>query len=104
MSSLLAAPTATILMPGDPGWDDARRAWNLAVDQHPAAIALPESAHDVAAAIGFARERGLRVAAQGTGHNARPQRSSKMPGRPVPATARRGRQCGHRLPPDPDLT
>jgi FAD/FMN-containing dehydrogenase len=72
MSADLAAPTTTILMPGDPGWDDARRAWNLAVDQHPAAIALPESAHDVAAAIGFARERGLRVAAQGTGHNARP--------------------------------
>ena len=70
--SVLASPTTTILMPGDPGWDDARRAWNLAVDQHPAAIALPESAHDVAAAIGFARERGLRVAAQGTGHNARP--------------------------------
>ena len=72
MSADLAAPTTTILMPGDPGWDDARRAWNLAVDQHPAAIALPQSAHDVAVAIGFARERGLRVAAQGTGHNARP--------------------------------
>jgi FAD/FMN-containing dehydrogenase len=71
--SVLASPaTTTILMPGDPGWDDARRAWNLAVDQHPAAIALPESAHDVVVAIGFARERGLRVAAQGTGHNARP--------------------------------
>jgi FAD/FMN-containing dehydrogenase len=71
--SVLASPaTTTILMPGDPGWDDARRAWNLAVDQHPAAIALPESAHDVVVAIGFARERGLRVAVQGTGHNARP--------------------------------
>ena len=72
MSTVLAAPPTTILMPGDPGWDDARRAWNLAVDQHPAAVALPESAHDVAAAVRFAREHGLRVAAQGTGHNARP--------------------------------
>ncbi len=73
MSAALAAPvTTTILMPGDPGWDDARRAWNLAVDQLPAAIALPESAHDVAVAIRFARDHGLRVAAQGTGHNARP--------------------------------
>jgi FAD/FMN-containing dehydrogenase len=74
MSAVLAAPaaTTTILMPGDPGWDDARRGWNLAVDQHPAAIALPESAHDVATAVRFAREHGLRVAAQGTGHNARP--------------------------------
>jgi FAD/FMN-containing dehydrogenase len=73
MSAVLAASaTLAIVMPGDPGWDDARRAWNLAVDQHPAAIALPESARDVAAAIGYARARGLRVAAQGTGHNARP--------------------------------
>ena len=70
MSAVLAPHTTTILMPGDPGWDDARRAWNLSVDQHPAAIALPASAQDVVAAVDYARERGLRVAAQGTGHNA----------------------------------
>jgi len=66
------APPATILLPGDPGWDDARQAWNLAVDQHPAAVARPASAADVADVIRFAREHGLRVAAQGTGHNAAP--------------------------------
>jgi FAD/FMN-containing dehydrogenase len=42
------------------------------VDQHPDAVALPESAPDVVAAVKFARQQGLRVAAQGTGHNARP--------------------------------
>ena len=31
------------LAPGDPGWDEARHAWNLAVDQRPAAVAIPES-------------------------------------------------------------
>jgi FAD/FMN-containing dehydrogenase len=67
-----AHPPATILTSADPGWDDARRAWNLAVDQRPAAVAVPQSAHEVAAAVRFARERGLRVAAQGTGHNAGP--------------------------------
>ena len=67
--------TLTILSPGDPGWEDARQAWNLAVDQHPAAIALPSSAGDAAAAVRFARERGLRVAAQGTGHGATPMGS-----------------------------
>ena len=56
--------------PSDPAWDVARGAWNLAVDQHPAAVALPESAADVAAAVNFAREAGLRVSVQGTGHNA----------------------------------
>jgi hypothetical protein len=62
----------TILTAADPGWDEARRAWNLAVDQQPAAIARPASAHDVVAAVGYARRHGLCVAAQGTGHNARP--------------------------------
>src|SRR6516162_4565739 len=64
--------TVTILTAADPGWDEARRAWNLAVDQRPAAIARPASAQDVVAAVGYARRHGLRVAAQGTGHNAGP--------------------------------
>ena len=54
----------------DPGWDEARSAWNLAVDQHPAVVAIPEDADDVARAVRFARDRGIRVAVQGTGHNA----------------------------------
>ena len=61
-----------IVLPHDPRWDEARLAWNLAADQQPAAVALPESARDVAAIVRWARERGLRVAPQGTGHNAIP--------------------------------
>ena len=61
-----------VVLPGDAGFDDARRAWNLAVDQQPAAVAFPESAADVTAAVRYAAQRGLRVAAQGTGHNAGP--------------------------------
>src|SRR3954452_7201230 len=61
-----------IVMPHDESWDEARLAWNLAVDQQPAAVALPESARDVVAVVRWARERGLRVAPQGTGHNAIP--------------------------------
>ena len=56
--------------PGDPSWDQARTAWNLAVDQRPAAVALPETVDDVVAAVDYARELGLRVAVQGTGHGA----------------------------------
>jgi FAD/FMN-containing dehydrogenase len=59
-----------IVTPEDEGWDEARLAWNLAVDQRPAAVALPETADDVAAVVRFAREHGLKVAPQGTGHNA----------------------------------
>jgi FAD/FMN-containing dehydrogenase len=54
----------------DAGWDEARAAWNLLADQHPVAVAKVASADDVRAAIGFARDNGLRVAAQGTGHGA----------------------------------
>jgi FAD/FMN-containing dehydrogenase len=62
--------TESLVMPHDPGWNEARAAWNLAVDQQPAAVALPESAEEVAAVVRWARSRGLRVAPQGTGHNA----------------------------------
>src|SRR5215469_4362311 len=61
-----------VVLPGDSRFDEARRAWNLTIDQRPAAVIFPESATAVAAAVGYAAERGLRVAAQGTGHNAGP--------------------------------
>jgi hypothetical protein len=61
-----------IVLPGDGRFDAARRAWNLAIDQRPAAVVFPESAADVAAAVRYAAGRGLRIAAQGTGHNAGP--------------------------------
>ena len=57
-------------LPGEPGWDEARAAWTLAVDQHPAAVVLPEHGDDIAAAIAAAAAAGLRVGVQGTGHNA----------------------------------
>ena len=59
-----------VATPADPDWDEARAAWNLALDQRPAAVALVESADDVAATIAFAAGAGLRVAGQGTGHGA----------------------------------
>jgi FAD/FMN-containing dehydrogenase len=61
-----------VTVPGDVDWDAARQAWNLAVDQHPAAVAEPETVADIVAIVNYARERGLRLAAQGTGHSAGP--------------------------------
>jgi FAD/FMN-containing dehydrogenase len=60
----------SLVLPHDPGWNDARRAWNLAVDQRPAAVAIPETPADAAAVVRWARSRGLRIAPQGTGHGA----------------------------------
>jgi hypothetical protein len=67
---LRARIDGAVVAPQDETWDEARAAWNLAVDQRPALVAIPESAADVVAIVDFARERGLRVAPQGTGHNA----------------------------------
>jgi FAD/FMN-containing dehydrogenase len=60
----------TIVAPTDAGFDQARQAWNLAIDQRPAAVAYPHTAADVAEIVHFASERGLKVAPQSTGHNA----------------------------------
>jgi len=65
-----ARPPASVLFPGDAAWDEARTAWNLAVDQRPAAVAIPASADEVAEVVRWASAEGLRVAAQGTGHGA----------------------------------
>jgi FAD/FMN-containing dehydrogenase len=58
--------------PSDPGWDAARGAFNALIDQRPQAIAFPTTAHEVAATVADARQRGLRVVPQATGHNAGP--------------------------------
>jgi FAD/FMN-containing dehydrogenase len=46
--------------------------WNVAIDQRPAAVAYPATADEVAEVVLAARAAGLRIAAQGTGHNAGP--------------------------------
>jgi FAD/FMN-containing dehydrogenase len=69
---LRAGITGTVVLPGEATWDAARQAWNLAVDQRPAMVAVPRSAADVQVLVDFARRHGLRVAMQATGHNAAP--------------------------------
>jgi FAD/FMN-containing dehydrogenase len=70
-----SALAGDVFVPGDDGYDEARRGWNLAADQRPAAVALAESAADVVRAVRFARSQGMRIAPQGTGHGALPLES-----------------------------
>ena len=49
--------TARLVRPGDAGWDAARQAWHLDVDQRPAAVVLAGSARDVVAVVDRRRER-----------------------------------------------
>lgn len=65
---LNAGPTGVVVRPGESGWDKARAAWVAHIDQNPTAVAVVQSAYDVAAVIRSARAAGLRVTAQGTGH------------------------------------
>jgi UDP-N-acetylenolpyruvoylglucosamine reductase len=70
IAALRHAIRGSVLTPGDDGWDEARTPWNLAVDQHPAVIAVPANSADVQAVVRFATANGLRIAPQGTGHGA----------------------------------
>ncbi len=70
MANIEVGRAPRVLLPNAPDWDDARQAWNLAVDQHPAAIVRAESAGEIVGAVDYARQNGLRVAVQGTGHGA----------------------------------
>lgn len=63
-------PSGTVIYPGHPGWDVARRAWVANVDQQPTAVAIVRTVKDVSAVVGSASRIGLKVVAQGTGHGA----------------------------------
>jgi hypothetical protein len=71
-SLLSEALSGAVVLPGDPRWDEARSGFNLLLDQHPAAVAYPKDADDVALAVAYARAAGLRVAPQATAHNQGP--------------------------------
>ena len=61
-----------VLTEGDQAWDASRQTFNLTHDQRPAALVRVASADDVAETVRYAAQRGLRIAPQGTGHNAGP--------------------------------
>ncbi len=61
-----------VLTEGDEAWDASRQTFNLTHDQRPAALVRVANADDVVETVRYAAQRGLRVAPQGTGHNAGP--------------------------------
>jgi FAD/FMN-containing dehydrogenase len=68
-------PPDCLVVPGSPRWDDARRTFNVLIDQQPAAVVLAADEHDVIATVRYAHEHDFRVSAQATGHNAGPHGS-----------------------------
>jgi len=61
-----------ITLPGDHDWDTARATFNPLVDQNPEVVARPRNAAEAAQIVAAARDAGLKIAPQGSGHNARP--------------------------------
>ncbi|MET4639122.1 FAD-binding oxidoreductase [Mycetocola sp. 2940] len=69
LSALRERIGGTLVLDGDPGFDDARRIWNGMIDRRPVAVLRVASVDDVVAALAFAREASLSVAVRGGGHN-----------------------------------
>jgi hypothetical protein len=72
MNGLRELIKGPVVLPGDPGWDAARLAWHLLVDQQPVAVVEAAGLDDIVATVRCAGEHGLAVSAQPTGHGASP--------------------------------
>ena len=71
VDELKSSLRGNLLMPGNAGYDVARRVLNLGIDKHPALIVQPTGVADVQNAVNFARERELLllVAVKCGGHS-----------------------------------
>jgi FAD/FMN-containing dehydrogenase len=59
----------SVVAPGDPSYESARRVWNHAIDKRPALIVQAASTEDVVRAVSFARSEGRPIAVRGGAHS-----------------------------------
>src|SRR5215831_6236958 len=69
VAELGAVHRGPVIGPTDVRFDRARRSFNALIEARPELIVRPIDDADVAAAIGFARARGLGVSVRGGGHS-----------------------------------
>lgn len=58
-----------LVLPNEPGYDEARKIHNSMIDKHPALIVRCAGVADVTASVQFARKNDLPVSVRGGGHN-----------------------------------
>jgi FAD/FMN-containing dehydrogenase len=59
-----------IVQPDDPGYDQARQAWNLVADLRPDGVAVARSVEQLQGLIAYAQQNDRRIAVMATGHRA----------------------------------
>ena len=69
LQAFRAQMRGTLIEPGEPGYEAARRVYNAMIDKRPRLIAQCANVADVIAAVRFARENDLLVAVRGGAHN-----------------------------------
>ncbi|GAA3774701.1 FAD-binding oxidoreductase [Streptomyces chiangmaiensis] len=69
LAALRSDLAGDVFAPGDPGYDEARAAFNARIDRRPAVIAQCEGEDDVIRAVRFARDLDLKIAVRGGGHS-----------------------------------
>ena len=50
-----------LILPGDESFEAARRPWNLAIEQHPAGVAVPVDVDDLRTLLQAARDAGATL-------------------------------------------
>ncbi|HKC78343.1 MAG TPA: FAD-binding oxidoreductase [Gaiellaceae bacterium] len=69
VAGLASAVKGRVVESGAPDYDESRALFNAMIDKRPAAIAYCADEADVAAALRYGVEHGLRIAVRGGGHN-----------------------------------
>jgi len=69
IARLGASQLDRVLLPGAPGYDEARTIWNAMIDRRPGLIIRCGSTADVVEGVRLAREHDLILAVRGGGHN-----------------------------------
>src|SRR5690606_18890707 len=62
LDNLRSRVRGRVILPGDSDYDEARRAWNLTVEQRPEVIVVAENTTDIVEAVRYARMAGLGIA------------------------------------------